>query len=79
MRALNQMPPMFIQQQTLKPTLHAEELAFLNEVISLLGKHDVETAMSLCMGRHCDLEAKSKPEVIQYDPRTDALHMGRAA
>jgi hypothetical protein len=63
---------MFIQQQTLTPQKHADELAFLNEVISLWGRRDFDAAATLCMERYCALQEDAAPTLGLYDPRAEA-------
>lgn len=56
---------MFIQQQTLQPQRHVEELEFLRELIPLVSGE----ALTACQMRYDALWADSEAKLIDYNPR----------
>ena len=61
---------MFVQQQTLRPQEHADEIAFLGDVIQRL-RTDANGAAAMCIARLCALEARAKPALCAFNPREE--------
>jgi predicted DNA-binding ribbon-helix-helix protein len=56
----------FLQQKLLMPTKHAEELAFLAEVLKALAEGRTQDANLACMARVMALERLSAPQLVDY-------------
>jgi len=61
-----------LQQQILKVTKHADEIAFIGTVLDLLKCGDTGAAVRVCMERVAALELVSKPVAVDYHPALEA-------
>jgi hypothetical protein len=68
-----------IQQKTLLPQKHTEELVFLKHVIDLLAQGKAIAAKTFLVARHDTLLAESEPALVDYNPQTAHLPMQGAA